>query len=165
MDWVDQNSLSASQRLGLMGTLADTEPKPQDIFVFGSNLRGIHKKGAALEAVQSWGAINGQSEGLQGNAYAIPTKSSPYQELFLTEIGKYVETFKEFARTEGMRRNMVFKLTAIGTGYGGHAVSHIAPMFADAPFNVHLPFQFLIALGRRAEAQTAWDLEWRKTRR
>lgn len=138
--------------------------KPCEIFVFGSNLLGKHRIGAALDAVKNWGAIDGQGEGLQGNAYAIPVKSTPHQTLFLTEIREYVEAFKTFARTEGMRHNMVFKLTPIGTGYAGHAVSHIAPMFADAPFNVHLPYQFLVHLGRVREAPTAWDLSWRKGR-
>lgn len=44
------------------------------IFVFGSNLAGIHGKGAALEARKKHGVIFGVRYGLQGNAYAIPTK-------------------------------------------------------------------------------------------
>lgn len=42
--------------------------KPNEIFVFGSNSIGAHSKGAALTAKLHFGAIYGQSEGLQ-----IPT--------------------------------------------------------------------------------------------
>ena len=50
--------------------------KPGDniIFVFGSNPEGRHGKGAAYIAKIKFGAKYGQGEGLQGNAYALPTK-------------------------------------------------------------------------------------------
>lgn len=44
------------------------------IFVFGSNLSGIHGAGAAHFAMQKMGAIYGQGQGLQGQSYALPTK-------------------------------------------------------------------------------------------
>lgn len=44
------------------------------ILVFGSNTEGRHGKGVALEARNHWGAIYGQSKGLQGRSYAIITK-------------------------------------------------------------------------------------------
>ena len=49
-------------------------PEPNTIFVFGSNPEGRHGAGSAKVAVEQFGAIYGQAEGLQGNAYAIPTK-------------------------------------------------------------------------------------------
>ena len=49
-------------------------PEPNTIFVFGSNPEGRHGAGAALIAKRFFGAIYGIGEGLQGNAYAIPTK-------------------------------------------------------------------------------------------
>lgn len=49
-------------------------PEPNTIFVFGSNPKGIHGAGAAATAKTRFGAIQGQGEGLQGNAYALPTK-------------------------------------------------------------------------------------------
>ena len=45
------------------------------VFVFGSNLAGRHGRGAARAAVREHGAIYGQGEGLQGNSYAIPTRT------------------------------------------------------------------------------------------
>lgn len=50
------------------------EPEPNTIFVFGSNPEGRHGAGAAKVARDKFGAIYGQGEGLQGNAYALPTK-------------------------------------------------------------------------------------------
>ena len=49
-------------------------PDKNTIFVFGSNPEGRHGLGAAKIAREQFGAIYGQGEGLQGNAYALPTK-------------------------------------------------------------------------------------------
>lgn len=49
-------------------------PGENIVFVFGSNPEGRHGAGAAKVAREQFGAIYGQGEGLQGNAYAIPTK-------------------------------------------------------------------------------------------
>ena len=43
------------------------------IFVFGSNALGHHGGGAARVAMQKFGAIFGQGDGLQGQSYAIST--------------------------------------------------------------------------------------------
>lgn len=49
-------------------------PDKNTVFVFGSNPEGRHGSGAALVAKNQFGAKYGQGEGLQGNAYALPTK-------------------------------------------------------------------------------------------
>ena len=49
-------------------------PDENTVFVFGSNPEGRHGAGAAKIAREQFGAIYGQGEGLQGNAYALPTK-------------------------------------------------------------------------------------------
>ena len=49
-------------------------PEEDTIFVFGSNPEGRHGAGSAKVAREQFGAIYGQGEGLQGNAYALPTK-------------------------------------------------------------------------------------------
>ena len=126
-----------------------------DIFVFGSNRLGRHGKGAALAAVQKWGAKYGQGEGLQGRSYAIPTKSTPYESLSLTEIQGHVESFREFAVKHPEHR---FLLTAIGTGYAGHKVQGVAPLFKDMPTNVMLPQVFMRYLDGSSDA---WDKDYR----
>ncbi|MCK5787456.1 MAG: hypothetical protein KAH32_00450 [Chlamydiia bacterium] len=57
------------------GYSGDIEPDENTIFVFGSNPEGRHGAGAAKAAKEKFGAINGQGLGLQGNAYALPTKN------------------------------------------------------------------------------------------
>lgn len=42
------------------------EEKNGNVFVFGSNLSGVHGGGAAATARQKYGAIDGKGEGLQG---------------------------------------------------------------------------------------------------
>ena len=109
------------------------------IFVFGSNQGGRHGAGAALCAKQSYGAIYGQGEGLQGHSYAIPTKDANLNTLPLFEIEKGVERFLIFARENP---NTQFVLTAIGTGLAGYEPKSIAPMFEYASANVVMPEKF-----------------------
>ena len=51
-----------------------TELKPNEVFVFGSNLQGMHAGGAARIAHERFGAVWGQGVGLQGQSYAIPSR-------------------------------------------------------------------------------------------
>ena len=54
-------------------------PEEGTIFVFGSNPEGRHGAGSAKVAREQFGAIYGQGEGLQGNAYALPTTELRYE--------------------------------------------------------------------------------------
>ncbi len=114
----------------------------QEIFVFGSNLMGIHKRGAALDALRQYGAFYGQGVGLQGSSYAIPTKESPYRSLSLYRINTYVAKFLEDAHC--LQDDLVFRVTAIGCGLAGYTPRDIGPMFRMAQYlpNVILPQEF-----------------------
>jgi hypothetical protein len=119
-----------------------------EIFVFGSNLLGIHKKGAALHALNNHGAILGQGEGLQGTSYAIPTKETPYRRLDLIAINMYVAKFLAFAYWNSEH---LFKVTQIGCGLAGYEPFQIAPLFSLAKgalhvHNVILPPEFIAIL-------------------
>lgn len=116
---------------------------PRSIFVFGSNERGVHGKGAALAAVKEHGAIRGQGEGLQGNAYAIPTKDAAIRPRELGKIRASVATFLDFARAHP---ELLFQLTPIGCGLAGFTPEQIAPMFRGAPQNVQMPEAFAAIL-------------------
>lgn len=50
-----------------------TNLRPDEVFVFGSNLAGAHGGGAAAATHMFFGAVWGQGVGLQGQSYAIPT--------------------------------------------------------------------------------------------
>lgn len=107
------------------------------IFVFGSNLAGIHGAGSAKHAVKYCGAILGQGIGPQGTSYAIPTKDADLQTLPLDMIEGYVDGFVEYAIAHPELR---FEVVKIGCGLAGYNEAEIAPLFAFAPENVELPF-------------------------
>lgn len=106
------------------------------VFVFGSNLAGIHGSGAARDALQFWGAKLGCGVGLQGESYAIPTKDKNIETLRLSEIAGHVRFFINFA---WLHPEIDFQVTRIGCGLAGYNDRQIAPMFVGAPSNCHLP--------------------------
>lgn len=112
------------------------EEDTRSIFVFGSNLAGRHGAGAAKTAIQRYGAIYGQGEGLQGRSYAIPTKDDNIEPLRFNEVIKYVNRFKQFAE---LAPEMTFAVTKIGCGLAGFTEDEIRPLFQDAPVNCELP--------------------------
>lgn len=114
------------------------------IFVFGSNLAGIHGAGAAAYARQYHGAIYGQGIGLQGDSYGIPTKDHRIHTLSIREITLYVDQFLEFARTHPA---MTFNVTRIGCGLAGYTDGHIAPLFKAAPSNCVLDYKWKQIIG------------------
>jgi hypothetical protein len=107
-----------------------------EIFVFGSNEAGRHGKGAALHARNHYGAKYGRGFGRTGNAWAIPTKDGQLRTLPLERIAEYVRQFLVYAQ---QHPELMFKLTAIGTGLAGYTHEDIAPLFAHAPKNCELP--------------------------
>lgn len=109
------------------------------IFVFGSNLAGRHGAGAALHARKHHGAIYGQGKGLQGSAYAIPTKDQHIRTLPLLEIASYIDEFLVFAYNNPQ---LTFQITAIGCGLAGYSPKQIAPFFKNCPDNCELPNEF-----------------------
>jgi hypothetical protein len=126
-------SESASEWLARkIGKQSKERQMPSEIFVFGSNLKGIHGAGAAKYAAQNYGAQYGWFNGMTGNAYAIPTKNDPYNSLELSVIEGYVNQFIDYARDHF---ELKFKVTRIGCGLAGFKDEQIAPMFAKAPSN------------------------------
>ena len=117
-----------------------TELKPNEIFVFGSNLAGSHGGGAARVAYNRFGAIWGQGVGLQGQSYAIPTMQGGVE-----TIQPYVDGFMEFAKQHPEYK---FLVTRIGCGIAGFTDEEIAPLFKQAIDleNVILPKDFVEVL-------------------
>lgn len=104
----------------------------KECFVFGSNLSGIHGAGAARTALDNYGAIWGQGEGLQGDSYALPTKGYNITHMSLERIRLHVERFLIFAMEHP---ELQFKVTRVGCYLAGHTDAGIAPMFDGAPEN------------------------------
>lgn len=117
-----------------------THLQPHEIFVFGSNLNGIHGGGAARVAMERFGAIYGKGVGIQGQSYAIPTMHGGVE-----TIQPYVDDFIEYAITHPAN---LFYVTKIGCGIAGFKISEIAPLFSkakDVP-NIILPREFHLLL-------------------
>lgn len=110
------------------------------IFVFGSNLQGIHGGGAAWYARNKLGAELGVAEGRTGRTYALPTCSVPGVPLSLPQVEHWVNEFlkhaNEMLTAEPATR---FFVSPVGCGIAGFDENDIIPMFRNAPENCDLP--------------------------
>ena len=113
-----------------------THLKPNEIFVFGSNVEGRHDGGASRFALDNFGAVYSQAEGPQGQSYAIPTDGATEK-----EINEAVQRFIKYAKK---RSDLTFLVTKIGCGAASYTPYIIAPMFEDAVNmkNIKLPKEF-----------------------
>lgn len=120
-----------------------TNLEPNQIFVFGSNTQGRHGKGAALTAKNKFGAIYGQSEGIQGQSYAIITKdltSSVQPSRTPEQIVEQINKLYTYAR---QHRDKEFLVAYSGTGTNLNYYSNedLARMFAKYPIPDNIVFE------------------------
>ena len=129
---IENTMLYAKASPDRIETLGDNQ-----IFVFGSNLEGMHVGGAAKIAHEKFGAVWDQGVGFQGRSYAIPTMHGP-----VDAIKPYVDKFLKFA---SLHPELDFLVTRIGCGIAGFKDEEIAPLFKGAAklANVHLPEHFI----------------------
>lgn len=106
------------------------------VFVFGSNLAGMHGGGAARVARLRFGAVMGNGVGMQGRSYAIPTMQGGTE-----TIRPYVNDFIAYAKEHP---ELTFLVTPIGCGIAGFEPEDIAPLFEKASNveNIWLPKSF-----------------------
>ena len=111
--------------------------KPDEVFVFGSNLAGMHGGGAAYMAFKHFGAVMGCGVGLRGQSYAIPTMQGGVE-----AIKPYVNEFIAYAKAHS---ELFFYVTRIGCGIAGFKDKEIAPLFSSAigVENICLPETFV----------------------
>lgn len=112
-----------------------------EIFVFGSNLQGLHGGGAARVAHLRFGAVLGNGVDIQGQSYAIPTMQGG-----VDTIRPYVDDFIVYAR---QHPDLHFFVTPIGCGIAGFVPEDIAPLFEAAKEvkNISLPESFWDVIG------------------
>lgn len=114
-----------------------TLPTSPAIFVFGSNLSGIHGAGSAKIASDKFGARFGNGVGYTGSCYAIPTKSAGItRSLTLSEIKLFVDAF---ICASNNSKTIYYFITRVGCGLAGYNDSQIAPMFRGCGDNCSFP--------------------------
>ena len=115
--------------------------RPNEVFVFGSNIAGRHTGGAAQAALRRFGACMGQGNGPQGQSYAIPTVGCSQSETY-----RYVQEFIRYAQ---QHPELHFLVTPIGCGNGGWNPKDMASIFfwAKRIKNISLPICFWKELG------------------
>ena len=120
-------------------------PEPNTIFVFGSNPEGRHGAGSAKVAREKFGAVYGQGEGLQGQAYALPTKdlrvqeNNGYRSISKEQI---IENIKKLYKCANEHPNLDFKIAYRNVfekslnGYTGIEMIEMFDAAGDIPENV-----------------------------
>ena len=136
-----QYDMKAINREGRVTPDFITSLKPNEVFVFGSNLAGMHGGGAARIANLYFGAVMGNGDGIQGQSYAIPTMQGG-----VDTIRPYVDKFIAYAK---QHPDQHFLVTRIGCGIAGFSPDEIAPLFsaAAAVENISLPEDFWEEIG------------------
>lgn len=135
-----------------------TELEPNEVFVFGSNMKGHHGGGAAKVAHEKFGAVWGVGYGHTGQCFAIPTlkvgaSSGSLEKLELWEIEEMVKAFFLYAK---YNPDLTFYFTKIGLGIAGYELKDIARLVTTEynwvtdeyipyiiPSNVILPKEFV----------------------
>lgn len=110
-----------------------TLPQNGEVFVFGSNLAGIHGAGAARAAHEKFGAEYGFGKGWKHpwKCYAIPTKDYQINTISLDEIRVYINEFIILTQ-DYFVLNKGYFVTRIGCGLAGYKDEQIAPLFKEA---------------------------------
>lgn len=118
-------------------------PYRGEVYVYSSNLAGIHDQGTAASAAQRFGAQWAKGVGRVGQSYGIPIANKGLARLPLLIVRDEIDTFLDYARR---RPNEHFFVTRIGCGPEVGFVEHaafrdeqIAPFFTLVPSNCSLP--------------------------
>ena len=110
-----------------------TLPANGEVFVFGSNVAGIHGAGAARVACEKFGAQYGDGRGWMRDfkSYAIPTKGMSLHVLPIHAIKDAVDAFVRMTNDDFILNNGYF-VTRVGCGLAGYKDEDIAPLFKGA---------------------------------
>ena len=119
-----------------------TQLRPNEVFVFGSNTKGIHGSGAARTAQVRFGAKRGLGEGFSGQSYAFPTLSADSRRGFHLEKrtdDELIESANKFLDFAEAHPEMTFLLTKVGCGLAGYPEEDMKALFDNTPPNVVKP--------------------------
>ena len=147
-DFVENNNLAAQEeetkapetkgKNQLPYYEGDIKPDADTIFVFGSNPEGRHGAGAAKVAVNQFGATYGQGEGLQGNAYALPTKdlrvkeNSGFKSISPTQITDSIKKLYQTAKENPTKQFKIAYRNTTEKSLNGYTGLEMIDMFKNA---------------------------------
>lgn len=113
--------------------------KSNQIFVFGSNMAGIHAGGAARQAQKDFGAKDGAGEGLWGRSYAFPTLKANFKKRLRRQLRESRDMLFACAAKHPDKE---FLLTKVGCGIAGFNEKYIKSLFVNPPKNLILPLEW-----------------------
>lgn len=126
-----------------------TKLEPNEVFVFGSNEGSstgkapTHGAGAAKDARDYFGAIQGQTRGLQGQSYAIVTKKYYDVEKSSTpqEIEQEIKNLYEYAKQHPEKDFLVAYKVDKTKNLNGYSDIEMANMFKTSPIPSNIVFE------------------------
>lgn len=120
-----------------------TDLKENEVFLFGSNMAGIHGGGAARLAYDKFDAVWGVGYGWGRNlqTFAVPTKDEQIVTLPVKAIGAYIHQAINDLR---LHTHKIILVTEIGCGLAGLKPEQIAPFWKEAIQlnHIYLPQRF-----------------------
>ena len=141
-----RNNDKFREGLGISYYSGNITPDENTIFVFGSNPEGRHGAGAAKVAREQFGAKYGIGEGLQGNAYALPTKDlrvTANKGLRSISREQIIENIKKLYSVARSMPEKTFKVAYTNgateftlNGYNGQEMVEMFLSAGDIPSNV-----------------------------
>ncbi len=155
---MDKNNYTEEKKYWMIGGNTSTQPdfitpsminvlEPNDVFVFGSNIQGMHMGGVSKAAYNKFGAEWGNDEGLQDQSYALPT---------MEDIKNTTSAVRLFTICAKEHPELRFFVTPVGCRTTGYTTEDIAPMFREIEKleYFYLPVRFLKVLTNMREEDT-----------
>lgn len=115
-----------------------------DVFVFASNINGIHNTDIAKKAVSKYGAKEGCGLGPHRNSFAIPILDDKLKILDLDSIKSNIDQFKLFAEVCPIKK---FYISSITKGIDETISRTIIQFFIGSPNNCIFPKDWNDILG------------------
>lgn len=112
------------------------------VYVFGGNLAGKLISGRAKIARNNFRVEYGTAEGPSAKGYAIPVRDRKLALLPLEDVRAAVERFLAYAKAKPKE---TFFIARVGCDEGEFGDEVMAEMFASAPSNCSVPYQWLDA--------------------
>jgi O-acetyl-ADP-ribose deacetylase (regulator of RNase III) len=109
------------------------ELEENEVIVVGTNALGMHGGGAARQAHEQFGLIEGIAWGQTGQTYAFCTLNKNFERLSNIELQEQRDKLYRWANNH---QEKTFFLTAVGTGIAGIPKEEMDELFKELPKNI-----------------------------